>query len=71
LASILVFTKVFGIETELATAVAIVIWLITFAAVTVIGLPILLHQGLSLAKLKEMAEHERESLDSSPSGETE
>jgi hypothetical protein len=71
LASILVFTKVFGIETELATAVAIVIWLITFAAVAVIGLPILLHQGLSLAKLKEMAEHERESLDSSPSGETE
>jgi hypothetical protein len=32
-------------------------------------LPILLHQGLSLAKLKEMAEHER--LDSMPSGETE
>jgi uncharacterized protein (TIRG00374 family) len=71
LASILVFTKVFGIETELATAVAIVIWLITFAAVTVIGLPILLHQGLSLAKLREMAAQEQESLESSPSGETE
>jgi glycosyltransferase 2 family protein len=69
LASILVFTKVFGIEPELATALAIVIWVITFAAVAVIGLPILLHQGLSLAKLKEMAEHER--LDSMPSGETE
>lgn len=63
LASILVFTKVFGIETELATAVAIVIWLITFAAVAVIGLPILLHQGLSLGKLREMAEHEKESLE--------
>ena len=71
LASILVFTKVFGIETELATAVAIVIWLITFAAVAVIGLPILLHQGLSLAKLKEMAAQEQESLKSLPSGETE
>jgi uncharacterized protein (TIRG00374 family) len=69
LASILVFTKVFGIEPELATALAIVIWVITFAAVAVIGLPILLHQGLSLTKLKEMAEHER--LDSMPSGETE
>jgi uncharacterized protein (TIRG00374 family) len=69
LASILVLTKVFGIEPELATALAIVIWVITFAAVAVIGLPILLHQGLSLAKLKEMAEHER--LDSMPSGETE
>jgi glycosyltransferase 2 family protein len=71
LASILVFTKVFGIETELAAAVAIVIWLITFAAVAVIGLPILLHQGLSLAKLREMAAQEQESLESSPSGETE
>jgi uncharacterized protein (TIRG00374 family) len=69
LASILVFTKVFGIETDLATAIAIVIWLISFAAVTVIGLPILLHQGLSLTKLKEMAEHK--SLQSSPTGETE
>lgn len=69
LASILVFTKVFGIEPELATALAIVIWVITFAAVAVVGLPILLHQGLSLAKLKEMAEDER--LDSLPSGETE
>jgi glycosyltransferase 2 family protein len=71
LASILVFTKVFGIETELAAAVAIVIWLVTFAAVAVIGLPILLHQGLSLAKLREMAAQEQESLESSPSGETE
>jgi hypothetical protein len=70
LASILVFTKVFGIETELATAVAIVIWLVTFAAVSVIGLPILLHQGVSLAKLREMAAEEQESLESSPSGET-
>ena len=69
LASILVFTKVFGIEPELATALAIVIWVITFAAVAVVGLPILLHQGLSLTKLKEMAEHER--LDSLPTGETE
>jgi len=71
LASILVFTKVFAIETELATAVAIVIWLITFAAVTLVGLPILLHQGLSLAKLREMAAQEQESLKSSTSGETE
>jgi hypothetical protein len=75
LASILVFTKVFAIEPEFATAAAIVIWLITFAACAVVGLPILLHQGLSLAKLKEMAEQERdqerESLDSPPSGETE
>jgi uncharacterized protein (TIRG00374 family) len=75
LASILVFTRVFGIEPELATAASIVIWLVTFAACAVVGLPILLHQGFSLAKLKEMAEQEREqereSLESKPSGETE
>lgn len=75
LASILVFTKVFGIEPELATAAAIVIWLVTFAACTVVGLPILLHQGLSLGKLKEMAEQEREqereSLDHPLAGENE
>jgi hypothetical protein len=47
-----------------------VIWLVTFAAVSVIGLPILLHQGVSLAKLREMAAEEQESLESSPSGET-
>jgi len=69
-ASFLVFTKVFGIETELATAVAAVIWLITFAAVAVVGLPLLLHQGVSLAKLRQMAAEERESLESSPPGET-
>jgi len=68
LASILVFTKVFGIEPELATAIAIVLWLVSFAAVAAFGLPMLLHQGLSLTKLKEMAE--QESLDSLPSGET-
>jgi hypothetical protein len=63
LASILVFTKVFGVETELATAAAIVLWLITFAACTLVGAPILVHQGLSLGQLKQMAEHEKEELE--------
>ncbi len=62
LASILVFTKVFGVEPELATAAAIVLWLITFAASTLVGVPLLIHQGLSLGQLKEMAEHEKEEL---------
>jgi glycosyltransferase 2 family protein len=62
LASILVFTKVFGVEPELATAAAIVIWLITFAACTLVGVPLLIHQGMSLGQLKEMAEHEKEEL---------
>src|SRR4029077_10080887 len=57
LGSILVFPKVFGVEPELATAAAIVLWLITFAASTLVGVPLLIHQGLSLGQLKEMAEH--------------
>jgi len=63
-ASFLVFTQVFGIEPDLATAAAIVLWLITFAACTLVGGPILVHQGLSLGQLKEMAEHEKQELES-------
>ena len=59
LASILVYTKVFGVETEAATAASIVLWLITFAACSLAGVPLLIHEGFSLGKLREMAEHEK------------
>lgn len=59
LAAISVY-KFFGIETEAATAAALVLWLITFAACSLAGAPLLVHQGLSLGKLKELAEHEKE-----------
>jgi uncharacterized protein (TIRG00374 family) len=61
-ASVLVLKNVFGVEPELATAAAIVLWLITFAASTLVGVPLLIHQGLSLGQLKEMAEYEKEEL---------
>jgi len=60
LASLLVYTKVFGVETEAATAASIVLWLITFAACSLAGVPLLIHEGFSLGKLREMAEHEKE-----------
>ena len=60
LASILVYTKVFGVETEAATAASIVLWLITFAACSLAGVPLLIHEGFSLGKLRAMAEHEKE-----------
>jgi len=41
-------------------AASIVLWLITFAACSLAGVPLLIHEGLSLGKLKEMAEHEKE-----------
>jgi len=59
LASVLVYTKIFGVETEPATAAAIVLWLIGFAACSLAGVPFLIQEGLSLGKLREFA-HEKE-----------
>ena len=60
LASVLVYTKIFGVETEPATAAAIVLWLIGFAACSLAGVPFLIQEGLSLGKLREFVEHEKE-----------
>jgi glycosyltransferase 2 family protein len=68
LASILVFTKVFGVEPEPATAAAIVIWLVTFAAVTVVGVPLLIREGWSLGRLREAAKQEGELIDREVAG---
>ncbi len=59
LATVLVYTKIFGVETEPATAAAIVLWLIGFAACSLAGVPFLIQEGLSLGKLRELA-HEKE-----------
>jgi glycosyltransferase 2 family protein len=61
-ASFLAYTTIFGVEKEPAAAVAIVIWLVTFAAVAIVGVPLLIHEGLSLGQLKELAEQERQEL---------
>jgi glycosyltransferase 2 family protein len=58
--SIVALTAIFGVEMEPAVAAAIVLWLISFASVSLVGVPLLVHEGLSLGKLKEMAEHEKE-----------
>jgi glycosyltransferase 2 family protein len=62
-ASFLAYTAIFGVEKEPAAAVSIALWLITFAACAVVGTPLLLHQGLSLGKLRELAKEEREEAD--------
>jgi uncharacterized protein (TIRG00374 family) len=59
-ACFLAYTAVFGVEKEAAAAASIVMWLITFAAVSLAGVPLLIHEGLSLGKLKELAEQEKE-----------
>ena len=60
LASVLVYTKIFRVETEPATAAAVVLWLIGFAVVTFVGVPILVQEGMSLGKLRELAKHKEE-----------
>ena len=59
-ASFLAYTAIFGVESEPAAAASIVLWLITFAACSLAGVPLLIHEGFSLGKLREMAEHEKE-----------
>src|SRR5258708_34199891 len=60
LASTLVYTKVFGVETEAATAAPIVLWLITFAAGSLAGLPLPILEGFLLGKFRWVAEHVEE-----------
>jgi len=59
-ACFLAYTAVFGVEKEAAAAASIVMWLVTFAACSLAGVPLLVHEGFSLGKLREMAEHEKE-----------
>jgi hypothetical protein len=59
-ASFLAYTTIFGVESEPAAAAAIVLWLITFAACSLAGVPLLIHEGLSLGRLRELAEQEKE-----------
>jgi len=55
-ASFLAFTQFFGVEKEPAAAAAIVLWLVTFVASSLGGVPLLIHEGLSLGKLRHLAE---------------
>jgi hypothetical protein len=57
-ASFIALTTIFGVEQEPAAAVAIVLWLITFAAPTLVGVPLLIHEGLSMGELRNLARDE-------------
>jgi hypothetical protein len=52
--AVLVLTKIFGVSVELATSIAVLIWLITFVAIVPFGLAAALHEGLSWRKLREL-----------------
>ncbi|HEY2117674.1 MAG TPA: lysylphosphatidylglycerol synthase transmembrane domain-containing protein [Candidatus Acidoferrum sp.] len=61
--SIIAFTRLYGVEQETAVAAALVLWLITFAACCLAGVPILFREGWSLGELRKMRAQEAEELD--------
>ena len=70
-ASLIAYTEILGVQNESALVAAIVLWLITFVACSLAGVPLLIHEGLSLGKLREMAEQEKETVENAeaPQGE--
>ena len=61
--SIFAFTQLYGVEKETAFAAAMVLWAITFAACSLVGVPILLKEGFSLGRLRQMREEEDREID--------
>ena len=57
-AAFLVFTGIFGVEQEPASAAAIILWLITFASSCLVGLPLLIREGWSMGELRRLARDE-------------
>jgi len=60
IASIVALTAIFGVKEEPAIAMAVVLWLITFASCTVVGIPLLIHEGMSFGDLRKLARAEAE-----------
>lgn len=57
-ATFLVLTLIFGVEKEPAATASIVLWLITFAACCLAGIPLLFREGWSMGELRRMAREE-------------
>lgn len=64
IASFIGLTKIFGVEQEPAAAIAVVLWLITFAGGTLAGIPLLIHEGMSVGELRQLARAEAEAEES-------
>ena len=60
MATFLVLTLIFGVEKEPAATAAVMIWLITFAAPCLVGVPMLFREGWSMGELRKMAAEGKE-----------
>jgi hypothetical protein len=59
-ASFLAYTVILGVDKEPAAAASIVLWLVTFAGSTLLGIPLLMKEGWSMGDLRRMARDEKE-----------
>ncbi|MGB6544452.1 MAG: lysylphosphatidylglycerol synthase transmembrane domain-containing protein [Candidatus Acidiferrales bacterium] len=57
-ASFIALTQIFGVDAEPAAAAAIVLWLVTFAASAIVGVPLLIREGWSMGDLRRLAKAE-------------
>ncbi|HWF36893.1 MAG TPA: lysylphosphatidylglycerol synthase transmembrane domain-containing protein [Candidatus Acidoferrales bacterium] len=57
-ASFLVLTVILGIDKEPSAVGAIMVWLITFASCSLVGVPLLFAEGWSMGELRQMAKAE-------------
>ena len=58
LAAFVVLTRMYAIPPEPAAAAAIILWLVTFSACCLGGVPLLIHEGWSMGDLRRMARAE-------------
>jgi glycosyltransferase 2 family protein len=63
-ASFVGLTQIFGVPPEPAVAIAMVLWIVTFAGVTLVGIPLLIHEGMSFGELRKLARAEAEAEES-------
>jgi uncharacterized protein (TIRG00374 family) len=57
-ATFLVLKLIFGVQPEPSAVASIVIWLVTFASCSLVGLPLLFREGWSMGELRRMARTE-------------
>ncbi|MGD0963509.1 MAG: lysylphosphatidylglycerol synthase transmembrane domain-containing protein [Candidatus Acidiferrales bacterium] len=59
-ATFLTLTLMLGVNKEPAATMAIVVWLVTFASCSLVGLPLLFREGWSMGELRQMARAEEQ-----------
>ena len=57
--AIIAYTAIFGVEREPAVAAAMMLWAITFAGCSLVGVPLLIHEGAGLRDLQRLAAQEK------------